>query len=283
MLPKEQLEAIKQQLINHINATFPEDKKFLAINQIQNMPDEEFIQFMIQNKMIRTSPHPEQKFQRQIPQQVVPVQNPPKKKIQEIIKKPVVSKNCIFCHISGGTVKAYRLDENKTAVAVLEIHPVTKGHILIIPKEHIESSGALASSTLSLAKKFAKKLKSKFKKAKDVKIVSSIISGHEIINVFPVYDGESLESERLEITQEKLLKLQKRLRKKHSVRKPKPVSKPILQAQPPTPPIRQPSQPRRVEEEIKEVIDESLPPQRIKVQAKPREIHEPTWLPRRIP
>ena len=264
-LPKEQIPQIKQQLIAHIDSTFPADKKAFAANQVQNMSDEQLEEFLIQNKLIKTQATPQEKFQQQVPKEKQPIKNPPKAKSKAKKKKPKISPNCVFCHISQGTVKSYQIDDNKSAIAVLEIHPVIKGHTIIIPKEHIENSGKIPTQAWSLAKKIARKLKTRFKKANDVKVVSSNIMGHEIINVFPTYDGESLDSERLEPSTKEMLKLQKRLKKKTSKKKKK--SKPKAKK-------------RTLKEKSKK---ESKPKTTQKVSAYEDKPKKYFWIPKRIP
>jgi len=41
--------------------------------------------------------------------------------------------NCIFCEIEKSRIKL----ENETAYAIFDLFPVSKGHMLIMPKKHI--------------------------------------------------------------------------------------------------------------------------------------------------
>lgn len=43
--------------------------------------------------------------------------------------------NCIFCNIDKNRI----IKENETAVAIYDNFPVNKGHMLIIPKRHIDN------------------------------------------------------------------------------------------------------------------------------------------------
>ena len=183
MLLQEQIAQIKEQIIQQIEANFPEDKKELAKKQIKAMNAEQLEEFLEKNKLIKT------------PQDS--------------------SKNqpCIFCSIISGNSQSYKIDENEKAIAILEINPISKGHTLIIPKEHILSSEKIPQSVFSLAKKIAKKIKTKFK-LKDIKISSSNLFGHEIINILPVYKNETLDSKRNPAKPEELERLQKILEKK---------------------------------------------------------------------
>ncbi len=49
----------------------------------------------------------------------------------------VFDKNCIFCKIARGEVKSQPfVAENDTFIAIRDIHPMTEGHTLVIPKKH---------------------------------------------------------------------------------------------------------------------------------------------------
>jgi histidine triad (HIT) family protein len=44
---------------------------------------------------------------------------------------------CIFCDIIEGKAEAYKIFEDETSLCILDIHPYTKGHCLVIPKRHV--------------------------------------------------------------------------------------------------------------------------------------------------
>lgn len=48
-------------------------------------------------------------------------------------------KNCIFCQIANGTIPSHKLYEDDDVLAFLDISQVTKGHALVICKEHHEN------------------------------------------------------------------------------------------------------------------------------------------------
>ena len=71
--------------------------------------------------------------------------------------------NCIFCSIIKGDIPSFKIYEDNDFLAFLDIAPGTKGHTLIIPKEHAatleELSDDNASKILVLAKKIVKAMK----------------------------------------------------------------------------------------------------------------------------
>ncbi|MCX5834037.1 MAG: HIT family protein, partial [Deltaproteobacteria bacterium] len=44
---------------------------------------------------------------------------------------------CIFCDIIDGNGKAHRVYENEHALVILDIHPYTEGHCLVLSKRHV--------------------------------------------------------------------------------------------------------------------------------------------------
>ncbi|MFH1801723.1 MAG: HIT domain-containing protein [archaeon] len=197
VLSAEQLQQLKKQIIQQIESTFPEDKKNSAIQQIESMGDEQFVEFLKQNNLIS------QDFSSTAPQGRVSGES----------ANGNSTSQCVFCSILEEKIPSYKVDENKEAVAVLEINPISKAHSLIIPKKHLSSSAEIPQQVFSLAKKISKKIKTKFKPV-DIQISSSNLFGHEIINILPIYKNENLGSERKPAEKEELEKLQKILEKK---------------------------------------------------------------------
>ena len=44
--------------------------------------------------------------------------------------------DCIFCRIVSGQIKAKIIAESDKSIAFLDAFPLTKGHLLVIPKNH---------------------------------------------------------------------------------------------------------------------------------------------------
>ncbi len=47
--------------------------------------------------------------------------------------------NCTFCKILSGSLSSSKVYEDETVGAFLDIHPISDGHTLIIPRRHVES------------------------------------------------------------------------------------------------------------------------------------------------
>lgn len=70
--------------------------------------------------------------------------------------------NCIFCKIADGEIPSATLYEDDDFKVILDLSPASKGHALIIPKEHYRNlydlDDALAQKALVLAKKMINKM-----------------------------------------------------------------------------------------------------------------------------
>ena len=70
--------------------------------------------------------------------------------------------NCIFCKIANGDIPSRKLYEDDNFVVILDLDPATKGHSLIIPKDHYanlyEMPADLAGEAMKLAQKMAIKM-----------------------------------------------------------------------------------------------------------------------------
>jgi histidine triad (HIT) family protein len=173
-------EKVKKQLLNNIEANFPKDKADILKRQIMSMGDEQLEQFM------------------------------------EKSNQPV---ECIFCSIASGNSQSYKIDENESAVAVLEINPVSRGHTIVISKKHL-SLEELPKDVSSFAKVVAENIKEKLK-PKDVEIASLDFGGHGVINLIPVYSDESIKSKRYKASKEELEEVSKILKEPKEIKKEK--------------------------------------------------------------
>ncbi len=56
-----------------------------------------------------------------------------------MIKYNKIMENCIFCKIINGKLPSTKRFEDENIIAINDINPVNKTHILFIPKEHIDA------------------------------------------------------------------------------------------------------------------------------------------------
>ena len=60
-------------------------------------------------------------------------------------------KDCIFCKIAAGEIPSAKVYEDEKSLAFRDINPQAPVHILVIPKEHIESAAKIDESNAALA------------------------------------------------------------------------------------------------------------------------------------
>ncbi len=73
--------------------------------------------------------------------------------------------NCIFCRIANGEIPTNTLYEDDMFRVILDVGPVTKGHALILPKDHADNlyelPDEIGEKVLPLARKMAVRMKEK--------------------------------------------------------------------------------------------------------------------------
>ena len=55
---------------------------------------------------------------------------------------------CVFCEIIKKQAESYTIYESKNIIAILDIDPINEGHVLIIPKLHVDSIEKLSIDVL---------------------------------------------------------------------------------------------------------------------------------------
>lgn len=65
---------------------------------------------------------------------------------------------CIFCKIVNGDIPSYKVYEDENFLAFLDISQTTKGHTLLIPKNHSDNVLSTSENTLSLMLPLATKI-----------------------------------------------------------------------------------------------------------------------------
>lgn len=78
------------------------------------------------------------------------------------MRESMREENCIFCKIAAGEIPSATLYEDQDFRVILDIEPASKGHALILPKEHYanlyELDDEVAAKALVLAKNMITKL-----------------------------------------------------------------------------------------------------------------------------
>jgi histidine triad (HIT) family protein len=102
---------------------------------------------------------------------------------------------CIFCEIVAGRAPAHRLYEDEKAVAFLDLFPITRGHMLVVPKRHVdrltdlpESDYADVLRALTAACRRAERLSRHYNVGLNQGALAGQIVFHLHFHVIPRYD-----------------------------------------------------------------------------------------------
>ncbi|MFQ3308501.1 MAG: histidine triad (HIT) family protein [Candidatus Nanohaloarchaea archaeon] len=108
--------------------------------------------------------------------------------------------DCIFCQIIDGELPGHKVYEDDKVVAFLDAHPVSKGHTLVVPKEHVDDIHEAENMSYMWKPlvKVSNAVKEKFG-AEGVNIAQNNgeKAGQEVFHlhfhVTPIYDGNELD------------------------------------------------------------------------------------------
>ena len=112
--------------------------------------------------------------------------------------------DCIFCKIANGEIPSTKVYEDEDILAFLDVNPASKGHTLVITKQHFDNflmvPRDLVDKTFEVAQKIGQAMVSSLG-AQGINILSNVnkIAGQSVyhfhVHVIPRYetDGLSLE------------------------------------------------------------------------------------------
>lgn len=61
---------------------------------------------------------------------------------------PSPSDGCLFCEIVAGSKPAHHVLESDDVIGFLDVRPVFKGHVLLVPREHVRTLSELPESLI---------------------------------------------------------------------------------------------------------------------------------------
>jgi histidine triad (HIT) family protein len=110
--------------------------------------------------------------------------------------------DCIFCKIVAGELPATIVDEDERTIAFMDINPATRGHALVIPREHsrdlLEITEEDLRATILGAQRLARRVSERLGSA-GVNLLNSCGAAawqtvfHFHIHVIPRYDDDPLQ------------------------------------------------------------------------------------------
>lgn len=104
----------------------------------------------------------------------------------------------VFTKIIKGELPCHRVYQDATTMAIMDIHPVTPGMVVVIPKQQVANFEDLSDEAYialwSTARKVAKKLRSAFPDAKKiaVQVEGFDLPDHTHVKLFPLITGKEL-------------------------------------------------------------------------------------------
>jgi histidine triad (HIT) family protein len=115
--------------------------------------------------------------------------------------------DCIFCKIAAKEIPAHVVWENEKFLAFADVRPVNPGHLLIIPKDHVDLIFDLPDDRYAEIFMIAKMLSAPLKRATDAKRIGIAIEGfgvaHAHLHLVPLNGPNELNPERARAMDEK--------------------------------------------------------------------------------
>jgi histidine triad (HIT) family protein len=114
----------------------------------------------------------------------------------------VTDDDCIFCKIVAGELPSARVDEDEHTIAFMDINPWTRGHALVIPRNHSKDLLEVGDEDLHRTATAAKRLAARMKERLDADGVNLLNACGEAawqsvfhfhIHVIPRWDDDPLE------------------------------------------------------------------------------------------
>src|SRR5262245_850205 len=109
--------------------------------------------------------------------------------------------DCLFCRIVAGEIPSTRVDEDDRTVAFMDINPATRGHLLVVPREHSTDLHEIGADDLCACVRMAQKLAVRVRErlgADGVNLLNSCGQAawqtvfHFHVHVIPRYAGDPL-------------------------------------------------------------------------------------------
>lgn len=109
--------------------------------------------------------------------------------------------DCIFCKLSNGEIPTNSLYEDDVVKVIFDLSPATKGHVLIIPKNHFDNIYSMDEDTAAHVFKVAVKIAGAMKEALNCEGLNIVQNNGEIagqtvfhfhMHIIPRYKGDAV-------------------------------------------------------------------------------------------
>ena len=123
----------------------------------------------------------------------------------------------IFSKIIAGEIPCFRIAENEEFFSFLDVRPMQKGHILVIPKNEVDYLFDMDSDEYQRFFLFARQVAGAIKKAVPCKKVRLAVVGLEVphahIHLVPLNEvGDMVFGKHLDVSKEEMEKIAKEIR-----------------------------------------------------------------------
>lgn len=124
----------------------------------------------------------------------------------------------IFSKIAAGEIPSYKCAENEEFYAFLDISPVVRGHVLVIPRREVDYIFDMEDNELSRFHVFAKRVAKAIKAAFPCKKVGMSVFGLEVphahIHLMPMNSEGDMDfrREKLQLPQEEMQEIAAKIR-----------------------------------------------------------------------
>lgn len=112
----------------------------------------------------------------------------------------------IFTKIIKGDIPSYKVAENDDYLAFLDIQPLVKGHVLVVPKKEVDYIFDLDDTTLSGLMSFAKTVAKKMEKVLECKRIGVTVIGLEVphahVHLIPINGVADMNFEKKKLSLE---------------------------------------------------------------------------------
>jgi histidine triad (HIT) family protein len=112
-----------------------------------------------------------------------------------------MAESCIFCAIVGRQQPAAIVAEDETTLAVMSLHPINPGHVLVMPRRHEEQFQRMDSSAYIACMLAAQRVAAAIEAVYSPKRVGLLIAGFDVvhvhIHVLPMHDYHDITSRAL--------------------------------------------------------------------------------------
>lgn len=123
----------------------------------------------------------------------------------------------IFSKIIAGEIPSYKIAEDEKFMAFLDVFPLVKGHVLVVPKIEVDKFFDLPDKYLTGMLLFAKPIAKAIEKAMDCRRCGISVVGLEVphahLHLLPINTANDLNftQPKLTVSKEEMVEIQKKL------------------------------------------------------------------------